>query len=89
MARFKFIVTAHVGNDAMRICSREYDWNITDIANENPIYKMVKIFMPFTSTWELDDGEDETGTTYCQYVSYDKHNKDKYLLAVWVGVDEN
>jgi len=90
MAKFNFSITAHIGNDMMLICSKDFDFNVSKVAphDSHPVYEMCKIMMGFKE-WTFDDGDDFGGTTYCQYVSYDKDNRDNYLLAVWTELDQN
>lgn len=89
MAKFNFSITAHVGNDCMEIYSKDFDANITNIGivNRNtPIYDRLITLMP-CADWTFDDGNDERGTAYCQYVCYDGDNPANYLLAVWIEFD--
>ena len=88
MAKFNFSITAHVGNDMMLVYSRDYYCNMTEFAGSSPVFGMCVGTMPYRD-WVLDDGDDTKSTNYCQYVSYDKENKNNYLLAAWVELDEN
>ena len=89
MAKFNLSITAHVGNDCMVIYSKDFDDNITNIGivNRNaPVYDRLITLMP-CADWTIDDGDDERGTTYCQYTHYEK-GTDNYLLGVWTEIDE-
>lgn len=88
MATFNFSITAHVGNDMMLLYSNDFNLNITEYDEHHPVLRMTLNAMRFRE-WTFDDGDDANGTTYCQYVSYDGENKDNYLLAAWVELDEN
>ena len=88
MATFNFSITAHVGDDMMCVYSHTFISNITEFMGENPVQALTKATMAFRD-WSWDDGDDKAGTNYCQYVSYDKENKNNYLLAAWVELDEN
>lgn len=89
MKTFIFQITAHVGeSNVMLIYSQEYKWNITDVMVEYPIHALARSAMPFTK-WRIDDGDDVNGTTYCQYVSYEKGGTLNYLLASWNELDED
>ena len=89
MAKFNFSITAHVGNDMMLVYSRDFFCNMADwFAGGSPVFGMCIGTMPYRD-WTFDDGDDVKGTTYCQYVSYDKDNHNNYLLAVWTELDEN
>ena len=46
---------------------------------------MAKAVMPLTD-WDIDDGDDNNGTTYCQYVAYTDGSS--YMLASWNEIDE-
>jgi len=87
MAKFTLSITAHVGNDAMLICSREYNFNRTALYKENPVFRMICDLMPCIDTWDEDDGDDRPGTSYCQYTHYEP-GTDNYLLAAWNDIDE-
>ena len=87
MAKFNFSITAHVGDDAMLIYSTTYLENFTHYLGNNPVKELARMTMPYRD-WVIDDGEDERGTSYCQYTSYDDDNHDNYLLAVWCEIDE-
>lgn len=90
MAEFNFSITAHVGDDAMLIYSATYLENFTRHLGNNPVKELAKMTMPYRD-WVIDDGEDERGTSYCQYASYESNDTyyGNYLLAVWCEVDEN
>ena len=88
MAKFNFSITAHVGNDMMLLYSNDFNLNVTEYDEHHPVLRMTLNAMRFRE-WTFDDGDDVNGTTYCQYVSYDKENKNNYLLAAWVELDEN
>jgi len=87
MAKFIFIITAHVGNDCMLVYSRKHYVNSTEDMGHSPILAMCMSVMGYRN-WTFDDGDDIDGSCYCQYVSYDKYNKDNYLLAAWYELDE-
>lgn len=84
MAKFNLSILAHVGNNSMLIYSKDFDANITNIGlvNHNaPIYDRLITLMP-CADWTIDDGDDERGTTYCQYTHYEQ-DTDNYLLGMW------
>lgn len=88
MAKFNLSIMAHVGNNCMIIYTNDFDANITNIGivNRNPpIYDWLTSLMPCVG-WTIDDGNDERGTTYCQYTHYER-GTDNYLLGVWTELD--
>lgn len=88
MNKFVLSITAHVGDNVMCVFEQEFADNITKYMHELPIYSMVTFNMPCVK-WSFDDGEDKTGTNYCQYVCYTGKEKGKdYLLASWNEIDE-
>lgn len=90
MARFNFMITVHVGNDldnVMVVASQDFDMNFTTMFDKTPILKMAQGYMGFRH-WQLDDGADVPGTSYCQYVSYNEDKNEGYILASWNELDE-
>lgn len=91
MAKFIFNISAHVssnnGNEnIMDVFVMETNVNNTLLINDDkPVLQMAKAVMPLTD-WDIDDGDDNNGTTYCQYVAYTDGNN--YLLASWNEIDE-
>lgn len=90
MAKFNFSITAHVGNDMMVVYSQDFPFNFMEFNGQRPVLALTNGLMGFRD-WTPDDGDDTKGTTYCQYVSYDKDNEgyENYLLAAWYELDEN
>lgn len=91
MAKFIFNISAHVssnnGNEnIMDVFVMETNVNNTLLTGDkHPVLQMAKSVMPLTE-WLLDDGDDNKGTTYCQYVAYT--DGESYLLASWNEIDE-
>lgn len=90
MAKFLFSITAHVGNDRMFVYSQVFPFNFMEFNGQRPVLALTNGLMGFRE-WVQDAGDDKKGTTYCQYVSYDKDYEgyDHYLLASWYELDEN
>ena len=89
MKKYNLTITAHVGDDAMVIYARDFFYNLTDFMAKCPVHALLLDAMPF-SKWQLDDGDDKSGTDYCQYVSYEYNdtNENNYLLGTWTQVGE-
>lgn len=91
MAKFIFNISAHVssnnGNEnIMDVFVMETNVNNTLLINDDkPVLQMAKAVMPLTD-WDIDDGDDNNGTTYCQYVAYTDGSS--YMLASWNEIDE-
>ena len=71
----------------MVIYSHDYNHNVTEKYDHDPVFRMVCNQMPFLREWTADDGDDEPGTNYCQYTYYEP-GTDNYLLAAWYEIDE-
>lgn len=88
MAKFNFLITAHIVNDntddVMVIYSREMSTHPYE-GSYRPIWCKAKELVS-CAMWQLDDGEDNGDTNYCQYVAYT--DGDSYLLAAWNEIDE-
>ena len=88
MAKFNLSITAHVVNentdDAMLIYSRDMSTH-PYTGSLRPIWSKCKELVSCVM-WQLDDGEDNAHTDYCQYVAYTDGNS--YLLAAWNKMDE-
>lgn len=98
MAKFNLSITAHTkidgkGNSAAWcVWSKDFDYNTMHacISNEcGPVLDRLMTLMPCVD-WTIDDGDDERGTTYCQYVAYENNDSEtgNYLLGVWTEIDE-
>lgn len=85
--KFSASITAHVGDEVMLIWEKDYIWNVTAFLENMPVLTLARRNCRFAE-WEIDDGEDEIGTEYCQYVFYpDKNHMENYLLFVWTAFD--
>ena len=100
MKRFLFLVTAHERENVdtyneVTLYSKIYDYNPTDLEYVPTDSDNAPYFLPvrhlasrITDKWQLDDGEDYVGTTYCQYVHYPDPDDNRYLLAALYALDE-
>lgn len=81
------------GNEAAWcVWSKDFEYNtmLNGIhAGTGPVLDRLLTLMP-CGDWTIDDGDDEKGTTYCQYAWYENNDPStgNYLLGVWTEIDE-
>lgn len=94
MKRFEICITAHTQEEMVLISDHKfYADNVGSICFNNtdkPFLGWLKTYYPLID-WTFDDGVDNNGTTYIQYVAYTegKENMDNYILADLMEIDEN
>lgn len=94
MRKFQILITANTKNDSVLIYHETITLNEEQAergftaypGQRHPFRSWLKSYMPLND-WQLDDGEDTDGSTYCQYVDYTGTDMDKYLLAAWNEID--
>ena len=88
MKKYQILITANHDEGSVLVFKELVSINI--MIKRGAFLDILNKIMP-TIKWELDDGDIDEGTEYCQYVCYTEKelgNMSEYLLASWSKLED-